>query len=97
MELFTIDYVLSRISGIINFTIPILGSLAFVVFLLGIVKFIYSGGDENKRKEAKNYIIYGLIGMFVLVAMWGIFQIVLNTFFGGSQGTPLSLPEAPTY
>lgn len=95
--MFTIDYVLQRISGIINFTIPILGSLAFVVFLWGIIKFIYSGGDENKRKDAKNYIIYGLIGMFVLVAMWGIFQIVLNTFFGGSPGAPLKLPGAPTY
>jgi hypothetical protein len=96
MPSFTIDYVLSRISGIVNLAVPILGSLAFVVFLWGIVKYIYSAGDENKKTEAKNYIIYGLIGMFILVALWGILGIVLNTFFGGTTFTPIKLPAAPT-
>ncbi len=90
-----ITTILGTIQGIVNLIIPILGSVALAVFIYGIVKFIYSGGDEKKRSEAKNYIVYGLIGMFVLVAMWGIFRIVVTTFFGGSAGAPLPLPQAP--
>ena len=88
----TIEGLIGKIRDIMNLINPLLMVIVFAVFLYGIIKFITSAGDENKRKEAKNYIIYGLIGMFVLIAWWGIIQIVLNTFFGGSSGSPGGSP-----
>jgi hypothetical protein len=91
----TIEGLIGKIRDIMNLVNPLLMVIVFAVFLWGIIKFITAAGDENKRKEAKNYIIYGLIGIFVLIAWWGIIQIVLNTFFGGSSGSPGSSPSSP--
>lgn len=86
----TIEGLIGKIRNIMNLVNPLLMVVVFAVFLYGVIRFITSAGDENKRKDAKNYIIYGLIGMFVLIAWWGIIQIVLNTFFGGVPSSPSS-------
>ena len=61
--------------------------LAFAAFLWGVVKYIFAAGDEEKRKEAKGIIFYGILGMFVLVAFWGIILIVTSTFDISTGGT----------
>lgn len=82
-----IQSIVEDIGGIVEIIIPILMLVAFMVFLWGVVKFIFAGGDEEKRKTAKHYIIYGLIGLFVMVAVWGIIEVVLNTFTITPGGT----------
>lgn len=86
-----IQSIVKDIGDIVNAIIPILMLAAFAVFLWGVVKFIFAGGDEEKRKSAKHYIIYGLIGLFVMVAVWGIITVVTNTF-GVDVGGPIDLP-----
>ena len=55
-------------------------ALAVVFFLYGILKYITAGDDEEKRTKMKNTIIYGIIGLFVMVSFWGIVNILINTF-----------------
>lgn len=78
--------------NILNTLIPVLMMVAVVVFLWGVVKYITSSGDEEKRKSAKGYIIYGLIGIFVMVALWGIVTVVASTLGLGAPGTGITLP-----
>ncbi|MEK9209267.1 MAG: pilin [Patescibacteria group bacterium] len=85
--------VVRPLQGILDALIPLLMVAAFVVFLWGIVKFITSGGDEEKKKSAKSLIIYGLIGLFVMVAVWGIIKLVQGTF--GVTQTDINLPGSP--
>lgn len=86
-----IGSIVEDIGEIVKIIIPILMLVAFMVFLWGVVKFIFAGGDEEKRKTAKHYIVYGLIGLFVMVAVWGIIEVVLNTFTITPGGT-IQLP-----
>ena len=55
-------------------------ALAVVFFLYGILKYITAGDDEEKRTKMKNTIIYGIIGLFVMISFWGIVNILINTF-----------------
>jgi fumarate reductase subunit D len=71
--------------GIIDSFIKVLIGLAVVFFLYGVVKFITSGGDEEKRKEGKNLIIYGIISIFVMVSIWGLVNILAGTFNLGTE------------
>ena len=58
----------------------LLVALAVVFFLYGILKYITAGDDEEKRGKMKNVMIYGIIGLFVMISFWGIVNILINTF-----------------
>ena len=55
-------------------------ALAVVFFLVGIVRFMFSAGDVEKRKEGRTMMIYGIIGLFVMVSVWGLVSLLSNTF-----------------
>ena len=67
--------------------------VATVVFLWGVVKYVIAQGDEKKLAEGRKYIIYGLIGLFVMLAMWSIVTAVKNTVFNNSGGGGNTLPR----
>ena len=78
---------ISLVITILNWAIPLLIGVAVVVFLWGVVQYITAGGDEEKRKEARNMMIWGIVGLFVMVAVWGLVWLLLNTF-NLNTGTP---------
>lgn len=84
----TVGTILTDIQTILNTVIPILMILATVVFLWGVITYITAGGDEDKSKTGKTYIIWGLIGLFAMVAIWGLVRALVNTFGVGSTGVP---------
>ncbi len=59
--------------------IPGIFTLAFVVFLWGVFKFIRSS-EKTDKEEGKQFIFMGLIGLFVMVSVWGIIKIATTTF-----------------
>ncbi|MFC1756895.1 hypothetical protein ACFLZC_01925 [Patescibacteria group bacterium] len=74
-----IQSILLKSIEIVNLVNKLLIAVAAATFLLGIVKFMMATGNPEKIKTARNYIIYGLIGMFVLVSFWGIIALLRNT------------------
>jgi hypothetical protein len=93
----TINGIVSRITDILNLIIPIIFAIATIVFFWGIVLFITSGGDEEKRKEGRAYIIYGLIGLFVMVAVWGIVNVFIGFFFPSGVPRTVDVPNIPGF
>lgn len=72
--------------NIVAFIIPLLISFGILVFFWGIVKFIAHAEDEKAREGGKQVIIWGLVAIFVMVALWsivGYVQSLLNLSFGG--------------
>lgn len=67
--------------------IPGIFSLAFVVFLWGVLKFIRSS-EKTDKEDGKRFIYMGLIGLFVMVSVWGIIKIVATTL-GISSTVPM--------
>ena len=84
------DKIVSLLSGSV---IPIIFGIATIVFLWGVVQFITAGGNEEKRKEGRKFIIYGLVGLFVMVAVWGIVNVLIG--FLGLDVRPPSFPGFP--
>lgn len=51
---------------------------AFVVFFYGLARFIYDraqGKDGNELKKGKEFMMWGLIALFVMVSVWGIIKL----------------------
>ena len=76
--------------------IPIFISAAILVFFWGIVKFIANAGDEKAIEDGKKFMIWGLVGLFVIISMWGIIGFLQETLAIGNIGSVGSGPSIPT-
>lgn len=65
---------------IVTGVIPLLFTLATAAFIWGIIQFFLNPENEEKRKNGKSFMIWGLITLFVMVSMWGIVNVFSNTF-----------------
>ncbi|MBU6214929.1 hypothetical protein KGM48_03805 [Patescibacteria group bacterium] len=74
---------------IVNPLIYLLAAGAFVVFIWGVFVFIMNAGDETKRKEGRQAIFWGIIGLVIIFGAYGIINAVLGTFNLGPI-TPIS-------
>ncbi len=77
-----------KISEMINLVIPIVISLTVLVFIWGIFRMVLAGGDTDARKEARSTIVFGIVGLFVMVSVWGLVNILKSSFFGGGLVIP---------
>ncbi len=71
----------SGLIGALNtVVVPVIFALAFLVFVWGVANyFIFSVGDEEKRRAGKQFILWGIIGMVVLFSVWGLVNLLLST------------------
>ena len=67
--------VVSSVLKIFDAAMPVLVALALVLFMVGVVKYIYSEGEHKNR----DLIMWSLIALFVMVSIWGILRILLNS------------------
>ena len=63
------DYILNPIIGFMF-------AVAVVMFIYGIVEYIWSADNEDKVAVGKKHMIYGIIGMFVMIGVYGILNIL---------------------
>ena len=65
------------VTGIINAVIGVLGILAVIVIILGGVQYMTSNGDAGKVKKAKDTILYGVIGLIIVILSAAIVNFVI--------------------
>lgn len=65
--------------SIINILIGLVASCALLFFIWGLARFIlHVGGDESAVEEGRNFMKWGLIGLFVMVSIWGIVNFLVD-------------------
>jgi len=72
-----LGYVTCLIYGSI---IPLIVALAVVIFVWGVVQYVINDQEEAKRQKGKQFMIWGIIGLTVMVAVWGLVNILGSTF-----------------
>ena len=65
---------------LINMIIVPLTGIALVLFLTGMVRFIYRSDSVKNRNRDRSMITWGLTALFVLVSIWGILNFLLESF-----------------
>ncbi len=87
----TLDLFLSMAISLIS----IFGTLAFVVFFYGLAMFLLNREDKKANEKAKNIMVWGVVGLFVLTTIWGIIGFMQNTIgnYGGSESLQISYPR----
>jgi hypothetical protein len=79
--------ILGVVQSIFNVLIPLLITLGVIYFIWGVIKYI-TAKDEGEQAEARKVMVSGIIGLFVIVAIWGLVGVITNTFGVGAQNAP---------
>jgi hypothetical protein len=82
----TVGGILDTIRTLVNQAVFVLVAIGILVFVYGIVMYVISK-DEAAKENARNLIIYGVIGLFAIVAVWGLVNVLANTFGVGGGVT----------
>jgi len=54
--------------------------LATLFFLWGVVEFIQGASNEDKRTKGKQHMIWGIVGLVIILGARGIMTILENLF-----------------
>ena len=64
------------------------------MFIWGVVQYVINGEEEAKKAKGKQFMIWGIIALAVMVSVWGLVSILTHTF-GISSGKDF-IPQLPT-
>ncbi len=99
-----INGVVSTATRIGNVVVALAISFAVIWIIVSVVRFFIAGDGEEAKQKGKDAIIYGVIGLFLILSIWGLVFILTNTFKtenqvpnninGGSSGiVPSNIPQ----
>ena len=89
----TFQGIVFYILRIIRTLIPILWALAFIIFFWGLSKFILKSDDQKTRENGKNYMMWGVLALFILVSFRVIISFISNDL---ELGPSIIAPHLPT-
>lgn len=69
-------------SRITNTVLLIVGLISVIMLVYGGLRYILSGGDSKKVTDAKNTILYAIIGLIISMLAYAIVHFVLNSVIG---------------
>lgn len=84
------------IGTIVNTAVPIAFAAALLFFFWGLAVFILSAGDEEKKKQGKSIMIWGVVALFVMAAIGGIIGVLRSTLGVGTEGVSGPVITKPT-
>ncbi len=73
-----------------NILIPIVFTLALLFFFYGIVRYIWSEG--NNKEEGKRIMIWGIVALFVMSSVWGLVAFLQGELLGGPGANSMPIP-----
>ena len=59
--------------------IPLLIALAVVAFMWGVITTVLNTDNEEKKKQGKQFMGWGIIALFVILSVWGLVKVLSNT------------------
>ncbi|HTE49053.1 MAG TPA: pilin [Candidatus Paceibacterota bacterium] len=90
---FSLVSVVCKLNQIVGTVVPFLIALAVAYFIWGVISYVI-GSDEEAKKKGRDKMIWGLIGLAAIVAVWGLVKI-LTTTFGVGGATEVVTPSLP--
>jgi phosphotransferase system glucose/maltose/N-acetylglucosamine-specific IIC component len=65
-------------------------SVAILYFVYGVVKFISNAGDDKLREEGKQSIVWAIVGILIMISVYGIIRFALTNFGLSTNVYPLT-------
>lgn len=81
---------------ITNTVLYAVGIISVIMLIYGGLRYVVSGGDSKKVTDAKNTILYAIIGLIISILAFAIVNFVINAVTGttDSAANPNSLDSS---
>ena len=66
-------------TNITNTILFAVGLISVVMLIFGGIRYVISGGDQKKVTDAKNTILYAIIGLIISILSFAIVNFILNS------------------
>lgn len=76
------DILEDTVIPLLNLLVGFFMVVALLGFIYGAIKFIASADDERGRAAGKKNMVWGIVALVCMVAVWGIVGVIHRTFFG---------------
>jgi phosphotransferase system glucose/maltose/N-acetylglucosamine-specific IIC component len=73
------DFVVALSIHVINPIIRLLFAVAGLVFFWGLFNYVRFSDSDEERKKGSSHMMYGIIGLFIMVAVYGIMYFLINS------------------
>jgi uncharacterized membrane protein YidH (DUF202 family) len=81
------------VNRVINYIVPFLVGLGVFVIIYGIFTYIRSADDEEKRTVGKQFMVWGVLAVFVMLSVWGLVSVLANTLSFENSGANIQTPD----
>lgn len=82
----------TKLTNLGNTFIGILIAFAVIWIIVNVVRFIIKADSED-RKPIQAAILWGIVGLFVILSIWGLVRILTNTFATDTTAPTESFPR----
>ncbi len=87
-EITNVNNLSNRLLGIGNVFTYILVAVAVIYIIWNVVQYFIKP-SEGDRKDAGMNILWGIVGLFIIVSIWGLVNIFTNTFKTAPTNQPI--------
>ena len=71
----TLSSAVYQLISLVNVITPLLGGIALLIFFWGIIKYVWASGDSHAKTNGREFIVWGLVALFVIFSVWGILSL----------------------
>ncbi len=70
--------------------ILVIFACGFFLFVWGLVQFLWNLNEGGDNKEGKQHMLWGIVGMLIMISVNGILGLLVNTFNLAPANTDVS-------
>ena len=74
-----------------NTILYVVGIIAVIMLIIGGIRYVISGGDSKKVTDAKNTVLYAIIGLIIAFLAFAIVNFVITALPSGGEKNEQSL------
>lgn len=71
-----------KVVNFINIAMYVVVGIAVLGFIWGLVKLIFNSNNEVAKKEGRDFMLYGILTLFVMTSLWGLVNLLQGVYIG---------------
>jgi len=73
------SFIQKIVENLLQPVVALIGVLAFLYFVFGVVTFIRNADNEEKRAEGQRHMVWALVGMVILFGANAIIELIASS------------------